>query len=123
MAFDWREYLNLGRFLQDGITRFSPESASRCTISRAYYAAFCHARNYARDRANFIPTNTPEDHTLVRDHFAVSRNQVSLSLDLLRQWRNKCDYADVIRAEYFPIWVPESIEYAQEIIEELTTTL
>jgi len=55
MAFDWREYFKLSQFLQGQGVSFTQEAAFRCAVSRAYYAAFCHARNYARDRLGFSP--------------------------------------------------------------------
>jgi len=87
MAFDWSEYLALARHLQgQESSRFSQEAALRCSISRAYYAAFCHARNYARDRQGFVPTDRAQDHGLVRQHFKGRGNVIiATSLDQLRQ--------------------------------------
>lgn len=118
MAFDWREYLQLSRFLQDGRTRYIPEAAYRCGISRAYYAAFCHARNYARDNEEFVPKYDWRDHQLLRAHFITSRENMTLQLDQLRQWRNACDYKDELRG--LSGLIPSAIEYAAEIIEELS---
>ena len=44
MPFNWREYLELARFLagQAG-PGFSQEAAARAAISRAYYAAYGYA--------------------------------------------------------------------------------
>ena len=48
--FDWREYLNLAKFLSDlKSSGISKESLYRCAVSRTYYSAFCWARNYAED--------------------------------------------------------------------------
>ena len=48
--FDWREYLNLAKFLLDlKSSRISKEALYRCAVSRAYYSAFCWERNYADD--------------------------------------------------------------------------
>lgn len=98
MAFDWKEYFDLAQYLQgkSGVG-FSGEAANRSAVSRAYYAAFCHARNYARDKESFLPTGTSRDHTAVREHFR-SRGRVDIAdnLDDLRQWRNSCDYDDSI---------------------------
>jgi uncharacterized protein (UPF0332 family) len=48
--FDWREYLNLAKFLLDlKSSGISKEALYRCAVSRAYYSAFCWARNYAQD--------------------------------------------------------------------------
>lgn len=45
MNFDWEEYFNLAKELA-GTTE---EAKLRSAVSRAYYSAFCLARNYLRD--------------------------------------------------------------------------
>ena len=45
MKFDWEEYFNLAKELA-GTTE---EAKLRSAVSRAYYSAFCLARNYLRD--------------------------------------------------------------------------
>ena len=48
--FNWREYLNLVKFLlYSEILGISKEALYPCAVSRAYYSAFCWARNYAED--------------------------------------------------------------------------
>lgn len=100
--FDWREYFRLSNVMIStdiawggGITR---EAVCRCAVSRAYYAAFCLARNYARDRKGFTPQANPDDHRNLRDYFRdeICLPKVARSLDKLRQWRNNCDYDDEI---------------------------
>jgi hypothetical protein len=98
MGFDWREFLSLAQRLKDdtppGMTR---EGACRCAMSRAYYAAFCYARNYARDNLDFEPRYGPEDHGRLRAHLKGKRRQkTSENLDRPREWRNACDYNDEI---------------------------
>lgn len=98
MPFVWEEYLFLAQYLQTYTsTVFSQEAAFRCAVSRSYYAAFCHARNYARDHQGFIPSNKGDDHGRVRAHFHTRGDIiVAMSLDKLRQWRNQCDYDDTV---------------------------
>jgi len=98
MSFDWREYLNLAAFLQTHTGNgFAREAALRSAASRAYYAAFCHARNYARDRQRFRPSGTVADHADVIKHFRTRGDvRTSRGLERLRQWRNRCDYRDVV---------------------------
>jgi hypothetical protein len=119
MAFDWSEYLTLARHLQGQVNgSFGQEAALRCAISRAYYAAFCHARNYARDCQGFAPTYKAQDHGLVREHFKRRGNVIiATSLDQLRQWRNQCDYDDSI--PNLALMCVGSILRAQEIIDFL----
>ena len=70
MSFNWKEYFNLALVLQGLYPQgFVQEAAFRCSVSRAYYAAFCYARNNARDNLGFTPTHTGRDHGLVREHF------------------------------------------------------
>lgn len=119
MGFDWKEYLNLALFLegQSG-TGFAQEAAFRSSVSRAYYAAFCFARNYARDRHRFSATGTSRDHGLVRDHFRNRKMpEIARRLDNLRQWRNSCDYEDTV--SNISLLVTSAIKEAREIIVNL----
>jgi hypothetical protein len=45
IAFDWNGFLNLARDLERG----TDEARVRSSISRAYYASYCNARNYMED--------------------------------------------------------------------------
>jgi hypothetical protein len=46
MSFDWADYLKLAEALTQAPTVPGPEEAAlRAAMSRAYYAAFCSARN------------------------------------------------------------------------------
>jgi hypothetical protein len=96
MAFDWHDYLTLAKWLRDNTPPgVSGEAAHRVAVSRAYYAAFCYARNYARDYLGFQPRNDADDHGRLRAHLRRRRRQAtSESLDRLREWRNNCDYLD-----------------------------
>ena len=96
--FNWADYLALARSLaQFPDLGVNDETILRCAISRAYYAAFCHARNYARDRHGLALRYNGEDHFLVKKHFTTRRAQgVALKLDQLRLMRNQCDYADAM---------------------------
>ncbi len=54
MSFDWREYLDLAEALMGRDSKpITIEAAFRCSMSRIYYAAFCHARNYAQKKQSF----------------------------------------------------------------------
>lgn len=119
MAFEWREYLNVATFLQGNAGRgVNAEAALRSATSRSYYAAFCHARNYARDHQNFIPTGAPQDHALVRQHYrAGQQHQLAAWLDMLRQWRNRCDYDDVVQ-NLAPM-AAAAVATAQDVVNRL----
>jgi len=119
MAFDWKEYLSLAYFLdRRSGTNFSSEASSRAAISRAYYAAFCHARNYARDYDGFVPIMKVKDHEYVREHFRQNgQSNIAMCLDELRQWRNYCDYYDIVYA--LPQRLKSALQNAQDIIDKL----
>jgi hypothetical protein len=97
MAFDWREFIEVGRFVCGGSedADFSQEAGERCAVSRAYFAAFCLTRNFAMKRFGFVPKYEPEDHTELR---VLLQNKIRIRLagclNQLRFNRNYCDYED-----------------------------
>ena len=116
MDFDWTHYLSLARFLPtQSIVGVSQEAFYRCAVSRAYYAAFCHARNYARDRHGLQLRYNGDDHALVRRHFQARRAQgVAAKLRDLSEWRNLCDYEDAI--SNLPALLAQALTEAQMVI-------
>lgn len=118
MSFDWREYLELAQALtaQAG-SGYSKEAAKRSAISRAYYAAFCWARNYAEANWGFQRTATAEDHGRLREHLRRQRRmQLASDLNKLRGWRNACDYDDKVPS--LDQFVQSAIRIADKIIQE-----
>lgn len=103
MPFQWIEFLEVARFLQhrsQGSVQytFSQEAAIRCSVSRAYYSAFCHARNYARHKGWFIPTGHGSDHQNLITKLKINKKQLSAQkLHSLKKWRRFCDYDDHIQ--------------------------
>jgi hypothetical protein len=76
MPFDWKEYLALARALQQQAgSAPNPEAVFRSALSRAYYGAFCYARNYARDWLGFHPRNDADDHGRLREHLKQRRRR------------------------------------------------
>src|SRR6266849_725492 len=100
MSFDWSNYLDLARELQrQGAVHSSKEAELRSAISRAYYAAFCKARNYLRDRRHLTLSRGAEAHSEVQDEFQLSPDrrfkEIGENLNRLRTFRNRADYNDV----------------------------
>ena len=120
MSFEWRDFLSVAHSLNLEMGPSAvPEACARSAVSRAYYAAFCHARNYARDVYGYTPTNDPNDHWRVRKQF-VQRKQsaVASQLDELRKWRNRCDYRDdVSNVTGIPA---KALKAAQKVLDALT---
>ncbi|SRR5216683_843182 len=92
-------YLILAEALfRERATFADEEACCRAAISRAYYAAFCAARNHARDNEGLTLSNTAQDHQTVFVHYAqnpnVQHKAVAATLHRLRQQRNRADYDD-----------------------------
>ncbi len=115
--FDWKEFLALARSLAgtEGES-YSTEAANRCAVSRAYYAAFCTAREYARTQLGFQPLGDARDHqrlnTFLRQHGQIT---TAMLLRDLRLWRNQCDY-DPLVGELETV-TSLALQLAQQVID------
>lgn len=90
----------------------------RSAVSCAYYAAFCHARNYARQALAFVPSYSARDHAAVTLHLITrGRSQAANDLDQLRIWRNCCDYEDGVAL--LPVVALAALSKAREVIATL----
>jgi uncharacterized protein (UPF0332 family) len=125
MSFNWVDFLTLADALVRDPNSPGPEEASlRSAISRAYYAAFHVARNFGRDRGEFIPTGTGQDHWLVMNHFRSSpdriRRKIGLDLDRLYDNRASADYDDVLAGR--PIALAQSsVAVARNVLNALNS--
>jgi uncharacterized protein (UPF0332 family) len=77
------------------------EAYCRTIISRAYYAAFCTARNYLRDTLQ-LKINKVDVHSFVITEFKAQRklknsHNISNALFSLRKYRNMADYDDICK--------------------------
>ncbi|MGD9896061.1 MAG: hypothetical protein AB7T14_03130 [Candidatus Methylacidiphilaceae bacterium] len=119
MPFDWREYLKLAKELSgtQSVADYSLEAAYRSATSRAYYAAFCWARNYAKQCLEFKPTRKADDHVRLSNYLG-ARGKIELASHLrdLRLWRNICDYEEEVVGLHD--MVNTGITYADKVIAE-----
>jgi len=94
--FNWTAYLELAKEL----AQRHDEASQRSAMSRAYYAAFCSARNWLRDRDQVLIPTTFEAHSTVWDEFQRSperrRRQIGQLGHRLRNSRRKVDYDDTV---------------------------
>jgi hypothetical protein len=126
MPFDWREYLDLAKYLQaQAQTGTIPvEAALRSAVSRGYYAAFGHGYAYATTYLQFLGSSKPEDksqdHGRLRNHLWQRRRaQVAQKLDNLRRWRNACDYEpDLVNTDLNRL-VDDAIRAAEYVFQSL----
>lgn len=117
-TFDWEEFLELAKALAGQSTgRYSVEALYRSAVSRAYYAAFCFARNDAETRLGFQRIKKAEDHQLLIEWLRQKgRIRMASNLKKLREWRNYCDYED--RIMNLDVMVRIAIRIADQVILE-----
>jgi uncharacterized protein (UPF0332 family) len=124
VTFDWSEYLKLALELAgQALTPANKEAKLRSSVSRAYYAAFCKARNYLRDIEGHLIPFGPEAHQYVCDEFKKSadklRRKIGWELDQLRTRRNRVDYQDSVTG--LPSMARVSLKSTQDVISILST--
>jgi uncharacterized protein (UPF0332 family) len=106
VAFCWRHYLELSKELA---MHTADEAKLRAAISRAYYAAFCNARNYMiyTDHNSFPPDSREQHKYLVQyfkgespeskpDDMDGTRERIGRDLNSMRHDRRKVDYDDKV---------------------------
>jgi len=123
MKFDWSNYLTLAQEMAElSKGHINRDALRRSLISRAYYAAFCNARNYLRDfeKAKGLGKSS-KVHQLVIDQFADStdtaKKNIGTVLRRLRDFRNHADYQD--RFRNLEKTALQSLSSAKGIIESL----
>ena len=99
MSYDWGEFLELAKRLDASPGNPGPaEAASRSAASRAYYAAFNVAVDFA-SQEGFSAQASGEDHFRIQRHFQATgsdekRRKVALELERLLNLRRMADYQD-----------------------------
>lgn len=98
MSFDWREFLILAEGLVSHPESLgSPEASFRSAASRAYYAAYQCALEFACEEG-FEPYYGESGHVYLQKHFSRHRpsdktyRKISVQLNRLRDLRVKADY-------------------------------
>jgi uncharacterized protein (UPF0332 family) len=93
MSSSWTQFFLLAEELSGATvsTSCGTEAKFRSAVSRAYYSAFCEARNYLISRGVNLSGQTPEIHKTVREEFRRRPNQTSrkIGADLSTSWQ-KC---------------------------------
>jgi uncharacterized protein (UPF0332 family) len=91
-TFDWADYLTFA----EEIAQRPDEAALRSAISRAYYSAYCKARNHLSQSGVNVRTSS---HKWLWDNFRMSDDEdirsLGLTGDRLRMARNRADYDNV----------------------------
>lgn len=133
MKFDWSSYLKLAETLFDEVTNSSRQSNSssmdeakiRSSVSRAYYSAFCLARNYLRDIEGHtnLKTDKVSIHEYVIKQLGISKDKdrryLGECLSRLRGLRNEVDYEDYIASHLLIAKAKQTLKDANKVIELL----
>ncbi|AJI24858.1 hypothetical protein H8R29_23460 [Priestia megaterium] len=94
--FDWHKYLNLAQELSEK----DDEEFKRSAISRAYYSAYCNARNFLESKGLGLIPGKKNDHQAIWNAFSKLKGADLVSIattgDRLKQKRKKADYDDRI---------------------------
>jgi uncharacterized protein (UPF0332 family) len=125
MSFDWTDYLQFAEALALNPALPGPEEAAlRSAVSRAYYAAYCCARDLAAGRRELTPARLSSDHTLIIDHFRLdsnpTRRQIGTYLGRLRNNRNRADYDGTLRGAPAELAL-SSVQLARDILTGLSS--
>ena len=119
MTFQWSDFCDIALFLrnQAGKSGVPEEAAFRCAISRAYYSAFRHALNCAKDNGDYIePYERSKNHGEIRRYYQKKGNvRISTQLGRLHQLRKEADYEDY-NYQINQISVDAAIKEAQKIL-------
>ncbi|WP_338098896.1 HEPN domain-containing protein [Methanolapillus africanus] len=98
------------------------ESAYRCAVSRAYYAAFLYAENFAVKNFNYRTPQGKNSHSCLADVYEKSEfhlyRKIGKILKKMKRLRIKCDYKRTpvtnLKRE-----TENTIQEAEKIITEL----
>ncbi len=118
MPFDWKDFLSLAKELSNySETSALQEAASRSAVNRAYYAAFCWAREYATKKLGFQRSDTADDHVALREHLRRAElTKTASRLTRLRRWRHDCDDKDNVTN--LGSLVQNALADAEKVIED-----
>jgi uncharacterized protein (UPF0332 family) len=118
IGFDWCCYLSLAK---DLASDNKDEARLRSSISRAYYAAFCTARNYLRDvEQKAIPDENVHSYVIGQFYALGRRNngkKLAMELRRLRNDRNRADYDDSVGG--LPFMCNDALIRAERVISYL----
>jgi uncharacterized protein (UPF0332 family) len=98
MSFSWSHYLLIAQELfAEAANTVHEEANLRCSISRAYYAAFHHARHKLSDEWGIPIVQSANAHAQVQNFFKQKDEEdIAKNLRRMRAARNRADYDDQI---------------------------
>jgi uncharacterized protein (UPF0332 family) len=126
MAFDWEEFLLLSRALANQPnTEPHYEGRLRTAVSRAYYAAFCTARDYLLVFEKISPAQSQgrDIHHIVKQYFQARSDKVSSDiadhLQFMLKLRQRADYYTHYELRELKVKVKECLWRAGQVIHQI----
>lgn len=111
MSFNWVDYQELAKTIKDSANGTCLDEAKlRCALSRAYYAAFCSARNFLMTQDSRITTDI--SHRDLRSEYKKRGNKGNIVANKLLSMSDKrhcADYRDI-----YPEDLKKEAEFALE---------
>lgn len=131
MSFDWRKYLIFAELMYEKANSgdsdcHDKETFYRCSISRAYYAVFCLARNYLKDfeGQEFYSDEHKKVSTFLIKNSDSKKRKISNQLKMLHQDRKKADYDDTFDQYEAPsLKAQKSVKMAKRIEESIDSLM
>lgn len=124
MGFTWNEYIAVAKnLLSSAGTTPHAEANIRAAVSRAYYAAFCNARNHLRDKEKGHAQKELRRHEYVIGKYEydignIARRDIGRDLRRLKNRREEADYEDTLSKD-FQKNAQVQIIMAQDVIKRL----
>ena len=121
MSFEWSQYLRLADWLAvNPSSGGNDEASQRSAISRAYYAAYCSARNQLESSGERRRSGGHDDHRelstyLQRSYKTTPRAKAGLRLGRLYRARCQADYDNSI--SNLPATTQDALATARDILQ------
>mgnify|MGYP003807375369 CR=1 FL=1 len=121
ISFNWRNYLELAIELQ----KETDEANLRSSISRAYYAAFCSARNYMEEKDRHELPSDGSEHQYIIDYYSghkgrsTNRKRTQIAQDLMRMRRERvnADYHNIfVNGKFLPKTAKDVLIWSENVL-------
>jgi uncharacterized protein (UPF0332 family) len=129
MPFNWKHFLTVADYLRtnsDNISQIDREAAFRTAISRAYYAAYNTAKDYAENNLGGVMIFGPESHDNLINTFKYFKNDnqsygsIALNLGRMKVHRVDADYKQRFKNNQKSSYVAHlAVNFSDNIINEL----
>ena len=120
MSFEWSYYLIVAQELFENATdtAHKREANLRCSISRAYYSTFHHAKYTLYNKWDILVSESVSAHAQIWNFFKQKgERDIAWKLRDMRNARNKADYDDQIAN--LDKLAQEVLKLAREVIKQL----